>query len=114
MALTFDWAESKGTSMQVEPRIIEVRFGDGYAQRSPAGINHMPDLWNMVFTGCYPVEGDTIVGFFEQHAGHVPFLWTPPRKTVPALYICRRWGRSLPDLDGLTDITATFERDYQP
>lgn len=114
MALTFDWAESSGTQVTVQPRIIEVKMGDGYAQRSPDGLNFMPDAWDMRFTGVYPAAGDEIVSFFETHGGWIAFQWTPPRRTVPALYLCKQWTRTLPDVLGLSDISARFERTYEP
>jgi phage-related protein len=114
MALTFDWAESIGTQVQVEPKVVTVRMGDGYAQRSPDGLNNMPDNWDMRFTAVYPVAGDEIVAFFKAHGGWIAFQWTPPRSTVPGLYICKQWSRTLPDVLGLSDISARFERDYQP
>ena len=70
MALTFDWAESSGTQVQVEPKVIAVRMGDGYAQRSPDGLNNMPDNWDMRFTEVYPAAGDEIVAFFTGGGPH--------------------------------------------
>lgn len=112
--LTFDWAESAGTQVEVQPRVIAVTMGDGYTQRSPDGINHMPDNWDLRFNGVLPAAGDEITSFFETHGGYLAFWWTPPRRTTPRKYICTRWTRTLPDVMGLSDISARFERDFAP
>ena len=35
----FVWAPSYNAATSVEPRVLKVRFGDGYSQRTPDGIN---------------------------------------------------------------------------
>lgn len=114
MALTFDWAESSGTQVQVEPRVISTQMGDGYSQRLPDGINTMADKWDMRFSEVSAAAGDLIIAFFEQHLGCVAFSWTAPRRTTPGLYLCKSWSRTLPDLLGNSDISARFERTYEP
>lgn len=110
----FDWAESSGTQLSQEPKITRVQFGDGYSQRSAAGINNNPQRWSITIAGAGEAEGDEIIAFFRTHAGWQAFDWTPPRETAPGRYLCPRWTRSLPDVLGLTDITAEFEQTFEP
>ncbi|MGL4416301.1 MAG: phage tail protein, partial [Plesiomonas shigelloides] len=37
---TFGWAPRSAMEANHEPRVSAVKFGDGYEQRSPDGINH--------------------------------------------------------------------------
>jgi hypothetical protein len=54
----FDWAESSGTQLSQEPKVTRVQFGDGYSQRSPAGINHNPQRWSITIAGAGEVRRD--------------------------------------------------------
>lgn len=100
--------------MQQEPRVARTKFGDGYEQRSPDGINNSPAKWAMQFRACGKLEGDAIIAFFRQHAGYLAFDWTPPRETVAGRWTCPSWQRGLPNADGESDISATFEQVFEP
>ena len=110
----FDWAESEGSQLSQEPRVTRIAFGDGYAQRAPSGINNAPQTWSLSFRGVGMTEGDQIIAFFRLHGGWQAFDWTPPRETVPGRYTCARWTRSLPDVFGMSDITAEFKQEFEP
>lgn len=114
MVLTFDWVESEGTQLSEEPEVTRVQFGDGYTQRAPAGLNFQPQRWSVVIRGAGLAEGDEIIAFLRAHGGWIAFNWTPPRETVPGLYLCPSWSRTLPDLQERTDINMTFEQTFEP
>lgn len=56
------------------------QFGDGYAQRVQDGINAKRSSWPLEFVGSEE-EIKPVQDFLDQHAGYLPFLWTPPLGT---------------------------------
>jgi phage-related protein len=94
MPLTFTFPASYGTSVTRAPRIKAVKFGDGYEQRQPDGINTFADV--------------SIDSFFSGLYGVSYFLWTPPGGTQ-GKYICKEWGRTIATAVTET-VTATFQR----
>lgn len=110
----FDWVESASTKLDESPRVLKTQFGDGYAQRSPDGLNPIQQRWSVVFSAVDPVVGDAIIAFFRTHGGVTPFDWTPLWHTTARRFICPQWSRSQPNVWGQSDITASFEQDFAP
>ena len=40
---TFRWKVKPGMDVASAPSVRKVRFGDGYSQRAPAGLNQQPE-----------------------------------------------------------------------
>jgi phage-related protein len=108
MPLTFTFPASYGTSVTRAPRIKAVKFGDGYEQRQPDGINTFADVWSLSFTNISPADAASIDSFFSGLYGVSYFLWTPPGGTQ-GKYICKEWGRTIATAVTET-VTATFQR----
>lgn len=106
---TFTTIPSYETESTRRPRILSVKFGDGYEQRSLDGIH--PDLqsWRLTFADRPIAEADAIEAFFVAARGGIDtFIWTPPRSAVASNWTCREWSRRPTGFDSDT-ITATFE-----
>lgn len=77
---TFDWDLLVGASGQVDQRVEENNFGDGYTQAFGSGINNESQAWNVSVTG--QLEGHKgikpIQDFLARHAGWKSFKWRPP------------------------------------
>lgn len=72
----FHWLPEDGMKTENKPSIKTVRFGDGYEQRSPNGLNHSL----RVFTCDFKVEAnerDSFEKFLARHEGYKSF-WRPP------------------------------------
>ncbi len=91
MAEIFTWAPSYSSSLDRKPRILEVAFGDGYAQRAGDGINNAPEQWNVVFSEREETEVAAIDAFLASRGGHEDFLWTAPAGTEKR-YVCKEWN----------------------
>ena len=107
---TFNWAPSAESQMVVKPRILQAKFGDGYTQEAPDGINHLLRTWQVYFKNRTTTECDAIEAFLVAQAGYLPFDWTPPNGAAG------KWKCGLPN--GWTrtrhsgqvgSITCTFE-----
>jgi phage-related protein len=109
----FDWAESAKLTLDEEPRVLGAKFGDGYEQRLPDGINNMPQAWDLNFEQVDNAIADDITNFLRARAGWEAFDWTPKWGTVAIRVKCPKWSRS-PDGEALSRISARFEQVFEP
>jgi phage-related protein len=109
----FDWGETSA-SEEATPRTNAMRFGNGYEQRSPDGINNMDRSWSLRFDDCSPEVGDEIIAFLEARNGVEVFDWTPKWRTSALKVICTQWSRTKGTRPMLQSITARFDQRYEP
>lgn len=107
------WTESDGTTLNVTPRVASTKFGDGYEETAPWGLNPIQQVWQVQHRGIDIDAADEIEAFLKARfsaAGLEPFDYTPLWSTVPLKFRCRQWTRSQ-DADPHTcTITAQFEQ----
>lgn len=103
---TFTWKVKPGMNIESEPRVRSVRFGDGYEQRRPDGLNSLLNKYSITLS---PKNADAqiIRAFLEKHAGATAFFWKPPHQTHMITVLCRKWSFSVGALR--TEVTAEFE-----
>lgn len=97
----------KGCSKEQAPRVLTARFGDGYSQDIPDGINHILEKWSLSFTLRTKAVIDTIDDFLFAQGGTTAFTWvTPEGKTKK--FKCKTWSVSrVHDQDN--SLTCKFE-----
>lgn len=105
----FTWFPDASVRMQVEPRVASARFGDGYEQRAPMGINTMPQTWSLTFTGSINEVGQ-IEAFLREHMGVYAFDWTTPDGEA-GRFVCRSWNKSR-ERGVKVSLSADFEQVY--
>lgn len=110
---TWLWAESPSTSFDEEPRVKSARFGDGYSQDMPDGINTSPQSWSVQFNGVSDAAGNEMIAFLRQKAGAERFFYTPLWSTAPIIVKATRWRRSHEGRD-LSSINVTFVQVFEP
>jgi len=106
---TFTIAPSFGPTSQRKPRMLAVKFGDGYEQRGLDGIHADLQTWQLTFDPIPVADADTIEAFFvTNQTATIPFIWTAPRAAAASNYICRQWSRTVagPQHD---KVSAMFE-----
>lgn len=112
----FIWTESPGTTVQKKPRVRSTRFGDGYEERAPDGLNPMSETWSLSFRGIDLEMADEIEAFLDARlsaiAGLEAFNYVPLWRTVAIRVVCREWTRSQDDDPNTCTINASFEREY--
>lgn len=109
---TFTWTPTNGARQQTSPRVRRVRFGDGYEQRQPDGINTKGETWSLAFAGLTDAEADEIDTFLAARNAVEAFDWvTPAGDAIKA--VCDDWGRDFAQYD-MNTISATFRRVYEP
>lgn len=94
MAQTFNFVPSKGFTKTVKPRVLVAQFGDGYSQRIQNGINNITEEWSLSFNSRSIEDADSMLTFFEEHAGAIGFYWTPPGESTAKAVICPEWSKS--------------------
>ena len=109
MSGIFTWNPDYGASVQRQPRTKNIRFGDGYEQRIPDGINALPETWELTFANRDQTEINAIDDFLKARGGVEWFEWTAPRSAVVNRYVCKQWQRQIA-IGALDTITATFEQ----
>ncbi|QBH97154.1 phage tail protein [Limnobaculum zhutongyuii] len=103
---TFHWCAAPGMSVPTEPKVRVVKFGDGYEQRQPNGINNKLRSYSLTFR-VPRHEAWLIDDFLYQHGGVETFLWTPPHRYEPIKVVCRKWTPSVGST--VTEISCEFE-----
>jgi len=105
----FLWVPSYGLTVRQEPKVKTVKFGDGYEQRVPDGINTSLLMIDYSFDNRKLSEATAILHFLFQRAAHEPFMYTPlaPYDTQK-LFVCRTWEHNQVFVDNFS-IKARFE-----
>jgi phage-related protein len=113
----FDWVESPGTQLSEEPVISSTRFGDGYEERAPAGLNPVRQEWNLQFRAIDSEVADAIVAFLRARVsatlGLEAFDWTPLWATTAIRVTCKAWNRSHDETPGESTVVATFRQVFE-
>ena len=108
---TFTWYHNANPSGTVKFRTLSARFGDGYEQTAPDGINNKLESWPLTFEGT-SASITPIKTFLESKLGTRSFLWTPPLGTQ-GMYKCKTLS-VVPKGGDNYEISATFEQSFQP
>lgn len=109
---TFTFLPDFGPTKSAKPRIRKAQFGDGYTQAVRYGINSLDEQWNLTFSKRSLAEADAIEAFFDASSYVEPFDWTPPGESAKR-YRVSEWTRTNSSA-GLFDLTAKFDRVYEP
>ena len=107
----FYWPVTTDSSGDAEFGMHTAKFGDGYEQNVPAGINNEKQSWNVVCNGYRPYVIDTVLAFVRGRKGRA-FRWTPPG-AVQGWYKCPRY-QVKNEGGNYYIVTFTFEQTYKP
>ena len=84
----FFWRPSYGYNQKTEPRVRVVRFGDGYEQRVPDGIQNQLLTLELAFTERGGSESTAILHFLNARGGSESFVFYPPKPyNVPKKFV---------------------------
>jgi len=95
------------------PDVMQVQFGDGYAQRLVFGLNQNLKSYNPVWKNISETDADTISNFLDARGGSESFDWTPPGEASSSKFICQSWNKTIPYKNRAT-IQATFNEVAEP
>jgi phage-related protein len=104
----FFWKIDYNYSLNIEPVIKSIKFGDGYEQTLPDGINNILLPFDIEFANRDLAEHTAISHFFYVRGGYGKFYFTPPAPyNVVKIFACPKWTSTQPFYDDYTT-RATF------
>lgn len=104
------WVWSHTSSLETSaPRVRLVKFGDGYEQRMPDGLNHQLRTWQVRCERCEPRAAADILTFLRARAGVEAFDWIT-NEDIPVKVVCETWQPEHVRVKGLhrVNISLTF------
>ena len=101
---------SMGSDPSFKVRVIENKFGDGYRQTSPDGLNAVERSWPVSWANLTIANADILQAFFIANAGK-PFRYTMPRETAPRVWDCTDFKRGYP-AGGYDSFQATLRERF--
>ena len=105
----FIWTPSYNQSAEISPRVLAVRFGDGYTQRTPDGINNNLLNLDLTFENRSEKEATAIAHFLNVRRGAEAFAYTPPSPyATQKLFICKSFTSTFVFNDNFT-VNAKLE-----
>lgn len=107
----FNWRAEVGSSGNADFTMFSSKFGDGYSQDVPNGLNNEVQKWSVVVSGKGPRVREVLT-FLRNQKG-VPFQWKAPNTTALGWYKCKRYSQSDEGGDYWT-LTMEFEQAYAP
>ena len=105
---TFNWVPREGMQSTMVPSVTTIKFGDGYEQRRPAGLNHQLLNFQPVFRVTSEEARAALEAFLSDHGGYKAFLWRPPKYNRTIRIVCREW--SVTDNVVYSDFSCKFEQ----
>lgn len=106
---TFSWHPNYEAKLAQEPSVAVTKFGDGYEQRVPTGINSSPETWTVEFTRSSTAFPD-VLAFVQARNGVESFYWTTPFEQTK-VFVCRKWG--VVRKQGYITLSMDFEQVFE-
>ena len=98
----FFWIPSYSPTISTEPSVRTLKFGDGYEQRSPDGINTNLLKISLTYGNRDEAEITAISHFLHERGGSEAFVYLPPSPySSMKKFVCRKW-----------DVTMNFDNNY--
>ena len=91
------------------PKVLRADFGDGYSQRSRAGLNHDQIKTTLTWEAITTAEVAVIHDFMKARGGDQAFIYTLPGSAEALKWIAPTYQKVLTD-PGLYSYTATLEQ----
>ncbi|EAW9117713.1 phage tail protein [Salmonella enterica subsp. enterica serovar Chandans] len=105
---TFHWQPREGMKSTSAPAVVEIKLGDGYSQRRPAGLNALLKSWSPSFRVNTHEDAAALEAFLAGHGGYRAFLWRPPLLNRTVRVVCKEW-ESVQN-GAYTDFSCKFEQ----
>jgi len=106
---TFSWHPNYEAKLAQEPKVAVTKFGDGYEQRVPTGINNNPETWSVEFTRSSAAYPDVLT-FIQARNAVESFYWTTPFEQTK-VFVCRKWD--VVRKQGHTVLSMEFEQVFE-
>ena len=92
MTETFTWRAEVQSGGSGEFAMSSAKFGDGYTQEVPLGLNNEQQKWSVNVSG-YQTYVAACLAFIQARKGQ-SFFWKAPFQSAPGYWKCKRWSAS--------------------
>ncbi|WP_025740854.1 phage tail protein [Salinivibrio socompensis] len=99
------WSPRPGAQRKRNPNVVTAKFGDGYSQRAPNGINNSLAEYDVTFRATTE-ETQRMDCFLVEHKGTHAFIYQPHGDFTDKIVICQSW--SVTDRARWSELKATF------
>lgn len=101
-------------SLAVAPEfaVDSVKFGDGYEQRRPSGLNSVAESWQVSWSAISRADYELLYGFLVARRGVEAFMWQAPWDSMPKRWVCSELTSQRPTGPNIGSIQATFKEDF--
>ena len=105
----FFWSPSYGASVNQQPRIQQIQFGDGYKQRLTDGVHNNLLTLNLTFGQRSLKETTAIVHFLSSKEGSQSFYFKAIAPySVIKKFVCTNWSTVM-EYEDNHSVSLTFE-----
>ena len=94
---------------EMKPALFTAKFGDGYEQNTPQGLNWQPETWDLQFRFQSRDDADAAAAFLVAQGGYLAFTWRSPRGPNPIRVLCQDWSDTSTPGQAFT-MQATFRQ----
>ena len=106
----FIWTPAYNMSVNHEPRVKSIKFGDGYEQRVRDGVHNDLISVSLAFEGRDMRESTAILHFLESRSGKDFFFFTPPSPyNTRRKFVCRSFSSNIIS-QGVLNVSASFDQ----
>lgn len=107
----------KGLTRVSSPKVLVAKFGDGYEQRLPNGINSIDETFNATFNNRTKEEIDDITGYLASLKGATSFTYIIPDTNgsgneTSIKVVCENYSQAY-NYGDFYSAMATFRRVYE-
>ncbi len=100
---------SQSSSVTSKFRTVTAKFGDGYRQDAPDGINDRTDVWDLRFEHLQATQRDIVKNFFDTVKTSTSFTWQAPGDSVVKTWKATS-GLSRTNMGITTTLAITIEQ----
>jgi phage-related protein len=112
-APTFNYQAHRGSGGHVvKSRIFQAALGDGYEQRTQAGLIGQDRMYKFAAKDEDNATVEAMEDFLDDLNSVRPFYWTRPGSSTPELWIQEGEYRRLNEKASSSDFQVTFKRWY--
>ena len=103
-----------GISIENNPKINVLKFGDGFEQRLTEGLNQNPRRLSLTFKNITESESDTLINFLNLRVTNADsFVYTPPNDVVGNFVIDSNY-RKIINYSNRATVTVAFREVFEP
>ena len=95
----------------LKPALFMARFGDGYQQSAPQGINNNPEKWDLQYRFNEQADANALLAFLDTQNGYTAFSWRSPRGPNPIRVLCQTYS-DITKTGAAYTLMATFQQVY--